>query len=261
LGARIERSVRYRLVMNVWLAIAFGFVLAQIATLATTVYLHRGLAHRAITVHPAAAFVFRFFLWITTGMRAREWTAVHRKHHAASDTAGDPHSPLVLGFWRVQLANAALYRRTARDGETVGKYARDLPPDRFDRWFFDRSWVGLALGVTIACLLLGWQTGLLASVVHAVTYLMMSGAVNAVGHTRGSRPHDNKATNGRVLALLTVGEGLHNNHHNAPTSARFSERFGEIDFGWWTVRALAALHLVKVRQLTRERDTAVAAGV
>ncbi|MEX0947530.1 MAG: fatty acid desaturase [Acidimicrobiia bacterium] len=238
--------------MNLLLGIAAGFVIAQVATLATTVYLHRGLAHRAITVHPAAAMVLRFFLWISTGMRAREWAAVHRKHHAASDTPGDPHSPIVLGFWRVQLANAALYRRTARDGETVTKYARDLPPDRLDKFLLDHAFLGLGVGVTISCLIFGWQTGLVAAVVHAVTYLMMSGAINAVGHTHGSRPHDNKATNGRVLALFTLGEGLHNNHHNAPTSARFSERFGEIDFGWWTVRLLAALRLAKIRQRTRD---------
>ena len=85
----------------------------------TSVYLHRGVAHRALTVHPAAAMFCRVFIWMATGMRPREWVAVHRRHHAATDTVDDPHSPAVLGFWRVQLANAALYRRTPRDGETV----------------------------------------------------------------------------------------------------------------------------------------------
>jgi stearoyl-CoA desaturase (delta-9 desaturase) len=244
--------------MDVVVALVAGVLLAQAATLATTVYLHRGLAHRAVAIHPAIAVLMRFFLWITTGMRAREWAAVHRKHHANSDTDADPHSPLVLGFWRVQLANAALYRRTARDGETVGRYARDLPPDRLDRMLFDHAFVGLALGITMFCLILGWQTGLVASAVHAVTYLMMSGAINAVGHTRGRRPHANAATNGRLLALLTSGEGLHNNHHADPTSARFSQRLGEFDPGWWVVRALAALRLAKIRQ--RARDTVALAG-
>ena len=238
--------------MDLLLALGAGLLVAQIATLATTVYLHRGLAHRAVAIHPAAALFLRFFLWISTGMRAREWTAVHRKHHAASDTEADPHSPIVLGFWRVQLANAALYRRTARDGETVDKYARDLPPSRLDRLLFDHAFLGLGIGITIFCLMLGWQTGLVASAVHAVTYLMMSGAINAIGHTHGSRPHDNKATNGRLLAIVTSGEGLHNNHHAAPTSARFSQRFGEIDPGWWFVRALAALRLAKVRERIHE---------
>jgi stearoyl-CoA desaturase (delta-9 desaturase) len=233
--------------MHVLTAVLVGFAISQLAILTTTVYLHRGLAHRAISVHPAAAVPMRFFLWITTGMKSREWAAVHRRHHAATDTVDDPHSPLVLGFWRVQLANAALYRRFARDNETVRRYAKDVPPDRLDRWFFDHAFLGLGIGVTILCLALGWQTGLLAAVVHLVSYLGLSGAINAIGHTRGKRPYENSATNGRVLALITCGEGLHNNHHAAPTSARFSFRGSELDPGWWTVRALAAMRLVKIR--------------
>jgi len=229
------------------LAVVVGLVIAQVGILATTVYLHRGLAHRALTVHPALTVPLRAFLWMATGMRAREWAAVHRKHHAATDTPEDPHSPLVLGFWRVQLANAALYRRTARDGETVQKYARDLPPDRLDRWFFDHAFLGLGIGITIMCLVFGWPTGLLASAVHAVAYLGLSGAINAIGHTWGTRPNDNSATNGRLLALITSGEGLHNNHHDSPTSARFAQRATEPDPGWWVVRGLATLRLATVR--------------
>lgn len=229
------------------LAVVVGLVTAEVGILATTVYLHRGLAHRALTVHPALALPLRAFLWVATGMKAREWTAVHRRHHAATDTPDDPHSPLVLGFWRVQLANAALYRRVARDGETVDKYARDLPPDRLDRWFFDHAFLGLGIGITVLCLVLGWPTGLLAAVVHAVAYLGLSGAINAIGHTHGTRPNANSATNGRLLALITSGEGLHNNHHAAPTSARFAMRASEPDPGWWIVRGLTALRLATLR--------------
>jgi stearoyl-CoA desaturase (delta-9 desaturase) len=233
--------------MNVLLAVVVGVLLSQFGILVTTVYLHRGLAHRALTTHPALGLACRVFLWMATGMRPREWAAVHRRHHAATDTVDDPHSPLILGFWRVQLANAALYRRFARDDETVPKYARDLPPDRLDRWFFDHAFLGLGIGIALMCLLLGWQTGLLAAAIHAVMYLGLSGSINAIGHTRGKRPYENSATNGRVLALITSGEGLHNNHHAAPTSARFAFRRSEIDPGWWTVRVLSALRLVKVR--------------
>ena len=233
-----------------WLALAIGFGVAQLGILATTIYLHRGLAHRGLSVHPVLGFVLRFFLWLSTGMRAREWVAVHRRHHASSDTPDDPHSPLVLGFWRVQLANAALYRRAARDGETVTKYARDLQPDVFDRVLFDRAWLGLGIGVTSLCLVVGWPTGLVAAVIHLVSYIGLSGAINAVGHTRGSRPYENKATNGRLLALITSGEGLHNNHHAMPTSARFSQRFGEIDPAWWCIRGLSLVGLARVRQHT-----------
>ena len=238
---------RYVAGVHVITALVVGLVVAQAAILATTVYLHRGLAHRAITLHPVATGALRFFIWITTGMKPREWAAVHRRHHSSTDTADDPHSPAVLGFWRVQLANAALYRRTARDGVTVSRYARDLPADVLDRWLFDRAWLGLGIGVTILCLLLGWPTGLLAAGVHLVSYLGLSGSINAVGHTVGRRPHPNSATNGRLLALITAGEGLHNNHHAAPTSARFARARGDLDPGWWAVRALASLRLARIR--------------
>jgi len=129
----------------------------------------------------------------------------------------------------------------------VGKYARDLPPDVFDRVLFDHSGLGLGVGITALCLVVGWPTGLLAAGIHLVAYIGLSGAINAVGHTYGSRPHDNKATNGRLLALITSGEGLHNNHHAMPTSARFSQRFGEIDPAWWVIRVLSLLGLARVR--------------
>ena len=88
-------------------------------------------------MHPVAAVPCRFVIWITTGMRPREWVAVHRKHHAATDTEEDPHSPLVVGFWRVQLGNVGLYKRVASDKANTRKYARDIPHDRIDKLAFD----------------------------------------------------------------------------------------------------------------------------
>ncbi|MFA5884363.1 MAG: fatty acid desaturase [Acidimicrobiia bacterium] len=242
------------MVLPILLAVVVGLVVTQIAMFATTVYLHRGITHRALAVHPVFAFGCRSLLWITTGMRPREWAAVHRRHHAATDTPEDPHSPAQVGFWRVQLTNAAMYRRVARDGVTVDKYSRDLPPDRFDRWMFDHAWFGLGVGVTLLCVLFtipfgpwGIALGFLAAVVHMVSYLGLSGAVNAVGHTFGRRPHPNSATNGWLLALFTWGEGLHNNHHDMPTSARFSRRAWPFDHAWWTIRVLTWVHLVRLR--------------
>jgi stearoyl-CoA desaturase (delta-9 desaturase) len=233
-------------------AFVAAFIVTQCAIFATTVYLHRGLTHRALTVHPVAALPFRFIVWITTGMRPREWVAVHRKHHAATDTEDDPHSPAVMGFWRVQLANAALYKRAASDETIVRKYARDLPPDAFDRYVFDRSFLGLGLGITFLVVVMwalgfGLATGFAAAGMHAVMYLFVGGAINAIAHYKGKRPYSNSGTNMRVLALLIGGEGLHNNHHAAPTSARFSLHRGEIDPGWWFVRMLVALKLAHVR--------------
>jgi stearoyl-CoA desaturase (Delta-9 desaturase) len=229
------------------LAILLGLALSQVGNLATTIYLHRALAHRAITLSPAAAFAARVVIWLTTGIKPREWAAVHRRHHAFTDTEGDPHSPVLLGWVRVQLTNAALYRRTARDGVTVARYARDIPADRWDRALFDKAWLGL--GITFALLIgfLGPLWGVVAGVVHILSYLALNAAVNAVAHTFGRRPHDNSATNLQWLAWLTGGEGLHNNHHAAPTVARLAHRRGEIDPAWPIVRLLRRLGHATVR--------------
>ncbi len=233
-------------------AVAAAFVVTELSIVITTVYLHRALAHRALTVHPIVATPFRFVIWITTGMRPREWVAVHRKHHAATDTADDPHSPAVVGFWRVQLGNVGLYKRAASDPANVRKYARDIRTDRLDRVAFDYSLLGLSIGIAILvvttwALGFGLAVGFLAAGIHAVTYVMLSGAINAVGHKYGAQPYKNSATNMQSLALVTGGEGLHNNHHAAPTSARFSLGRGELDPGWWLVRLLVTLRLAHVR--------------
>ena len=224
-----------------------GIAVMLLANVITTVYLHRALAHRALTIRQPITFVFRFLTWVMTGIRPRQWVAVHRKHHAYTDVDGDPHSPVLLGWKRVQFANVALYRQVANDPETVTKYAKDLPPDRLDRWFFDRALVGLGVRIAFLMVVLGPWAGLVAAFVHANLYLATSSGVNAMGHTFGRRPYDNHAGNLQWLAWLTAGEGLHNNHHAAPTSAKLSHRRWEFDPGWWVISTLRRLGLAKVR--------------
>ena len=238
--------------MRILAAVLAGLAVAQFATLLTTVYLHRALSHRALTVRPGAALVLRTLLWITTGIRAREWVAVHRKHHAFSDAEGDPHSPLLEGFAMVQFGNVALYRRALRDGMLVQRYARDLPPDRFDRVLFDHAFIGLGLGIGALCVVFGPVAGLLAAVVHTASYLLLNAAINAIGHLWGSRPFDNRARNNQWLAWVTAGEGLHNNHHAAPTSAKLALERGEVDPAWPFVRLLVWRGWATVR-LDQER--------
>ena len=132
------------------LAPVTAFLLAQIATVATSIYLHRALAHRSLTIRPAADILFRAVLWVLTGQRRRIWVAVHRKHHAFTDREGDPHSPRLLGFWRVQLFNVVYYIREARNPETIRTFAPDLKEDRLDRLVFGRGWLGPTLGVGLA---------------------------------------------------------------------------------------------------------------
>ncbi len=224
--------------MPILFALLVGFAICQLGTVLTTVYLHRALSHRALSLSPGVTWVCRVLTWVVTGVRPRQWVAVHRKHHAFTDVEGDPHSPLLEGFATVQFGNVALYRKVARDRDVVARYARDLPPDRWDRLFFDHACIGLGIGIALLVLWLGPALGLLAAGFHTVTYLLLNAAVNAVGHTFGRQPHDNTSYNSQWLAWITVGEGLHNNHHAAPTSARLALQPGEVDPGWWVVRFL-----------------------
>lgn len=242
------------------LGVVVGLVLSQVATLVTTIYLHRGLSHRALTAGPGLTAVLRVLTWVMTGIRPRQWVAVHRKHHAHTDVEGDPHSPLLEGFATVQLANVVLYRRVAKDEAQVARYARDLPADAWDRVLFDRALVGLGLGIAVMAVVLGPAVAAVAAVVHAVSYLLLNAAVNAVGHTWGKQPHPNGARNSQLLALVTSGEGLHNNHHHASTSPRMSLARGEIDPGWWVIRAAQRLGWVSLRERRVERDEELVAA-
>ena len=127
-------------------SLAIAAVLTQVATFSTTIYLHRCATHRALTLHPAIAWLFRFALWITTGLSTKEWVAVHRKHHAFTDEDGDPHSPRLKGFWPVQLGNVVYYVREARNADTIERYSRDIKVDRSDQWLFNYGLVGPVLG-------------------------------------------------------------------------------------------------------------------
>ena len=232
---------------QVWIVPLVAIALTQTAIVATSVYLHRTLAHRALAVHPVADVLFRTVLWLTTGLHRQEWVAVHRKHHAFTDREGDPHSPRLLGVWRVQLLNAYYYQREARNPDTIQKFAPDLAEDRLDRALFSRGVVGPSLGTALLCLLLGVGPGLIAALAHAVLYVgVLAPLINGVGHWRGAQNFRNTAYNSAVLAWVTGGESLHNNHHAHPGAPKFSARRVEFDPSWLVIRALAAVRLVVV---------------
>jgi stearoyl-CoA desaturase (delta-9 desaturase) len=236
-------------VPGILLAVLVGLAVCQVSIFLTTIFLHRTLSHRAITMSPGLRFACRFLTWITTGIQPREWVAVHRRHHAFTDVEGDPHSPVLEGFAAVQIGNVVMYRRVARDGITVEKYARDMPGDGWDRVLFDHGVVGLGVGIGILFLIFwgNWELVAVAAATHVVSYLMLNSAVNAVGHRFGARPFEGFAANSQWLAWLTGGEGLHSNHHAAPTSARLSFRRGEIDPGWWLIALARRFRWLTVR--------------
>ncbi len=230
-----------------WVVPLVALTLAQIAAIATSVYLHRGLAHRALRLHPIADVCFRAVLWLTTGQSRREWVAVHRKHHTFTDREGDPHSPRLLGVWRVQLLNVYYYVREARNLETIRRFAPDIAEDWWDRAMFSWGLSGLALGITLLCLTLGIWPGLTAGLVHALLYVfVLVPLINGLGHWRGAQNFANTAYNWRVLAWITGGESLHNNHHAYPRAPKFSMGRFEFDPSWVVIRGLALIGLVEI---------------
>jgi stearoyl-CoA desaturase (Delta-9 desaturase) len=232
---------------SLWVVPLAALTLTQIAAVSTSVYLHRGLAHRALRLHPLVDVCFRVLLWLTTGQNRREWVAVHRKHHKFTDREGDPHSPKVLGFWRVQLFNVYYYVREAKNPDTIRTFAPDLSEDRLDRAIFSFGRTGLGLGIALLCLTLGLWPGLIVALAHAVLYVfVLAPLINGLGHWRGAQNFANTAYNSRLLSLVTGGESLHNNHHAHPRAPKFSMRRLEFDPSWAVIRCLALVSLVEI---------------
>ena len=238
---------------DIVLIVLVAVALTEMAVLITSIYLHRGLAHRSLVLHPAAELLCRVLLWLTTGQRRQEWVAVHRKHHTFTDREGDPHSPQLLGFWRIQLFNVYYYAREARKADTLRRFAPDLAEDRLDRLVFSHGWTGLAAGTGALCLALGLWAGAAAMVLHAVLYVfVLAPLINGLGHWHGRQTFRNSAYNIRLLSYVTGGESLHNNHHAHPRAPKFSMSRREYDPSWTVIRVLAALRVVTVHEVAAE---------
>jgi stearoyl-CoA desaturase (Delta-9 desaturase) len=235
---------------------AVTVVVLQTSVFLTTIYLHRFITHRGLQLHPVIGNLMHLHLSIFTGVVPREWAAVHRKHHHFSDREGDPHSPKVYGLWRVLFGNYFYYKRETKNATTVAKYTPDYRPDLVDR--IPLIQYALFAGLTIFMLLFGWAWGIAAWIFHLVFYVLLNSMINSLCHHSGYKNYDNGATNLQSVALLTAGEGLHNNHHEFPTSARLSLRKGEIDPAWPVIVVLQWMRLARVETapLTKAFDQA-----
>ena len=115
--------------MEYVVAVLVGLALAEVATLITTIYLHRVLSHKAIRLHPALTMFMRIGTWMLTSISPREWVAVHRKHHNFSDVEGDPHSPHIEGYWKIMIGQRLLLPPRGQRGRYPGE-VRLRPPLR-----------------------------------------------------------------------------------------------------------------------------------
>ena len=239
---------------------AYLFVGFYLATgLGITVGYHRLFTHRSFSTNQPIRIALAILGAMTLQGPVTQWVTDHRKHHARSDADGDPHSPHLDGpgvFGAVRgFAHAHIGWLFSTKGMERGLiYGRDLFEDRPIR-FVDRCyllWVALSVGLPFL-----FAYAITGSVSRGVEALVWAGlvrifcfqhatfAVNSVCHVFGRRPYvtGDKSTNNVIVALLTFGEGWHNNHHAFPRSARHGLRRVQLDVSYLVITALSLLHL------------------
>jgi len=235
-----------------WQIVLFALAVTHVTIASVTIFLHRCQAHRALELHPIASHFFRFWLWLTTGMVTKEWTAVHRKHHARCETPEDPHSPRVYGIKKVLLEGAELYRAAAKDQAMLEKFGRGTPDDWIERNLYTRFSVA---GIFVMLFINFMLFGLLGISVFALQMLWIpvtaAGVINGIGHYLGYRNYDSPDASTNVVpwGILIGGEELHNNHHAFGSSAKLSSKWYEFDIGWMYIRILQFLGLATVRKV------------
>jgi stearoyl-CoA desaturase (Delta-9 desaturase) len=222
-----------------WLELGL-FIGFYVATgLGTTAGFHRMLTHRSFqTIAPVKVLFLGLGSMANQG-RCIDWAAHHLKHHAHSDREGDPHSP-IHGFFHAYAG--WIIRGSAPERE---RYCKRLLEDRVVL-FIDRTapaWV--VLGLVVPYLVAGWLGLLWGGVVRIAFTSQVAFAVNSIGHMFGSRPFETKdeSRNNWFLALLSFGDGWHNNHHAFPTMAFHGMQRYEVDPAGLLIRALARLRL------------------
>jgi stearoyl-CoA desaturase (delta-9 desaturase) len=230
--------------------ILITLLMTHLTIVSVTLYLHRSQAHKGVEFHPVLAHVMRFWLWLTTGMTTKQWVAIHRKHHRFSDVEGDPHTPHVYGIWHVLVKGAGLYHSAGKDNLMVQQYGVGTPDDWIERVIYTpHSRLGLLLMLAIDLALFGaW--GLLVWGIQMIWIpFWAAGVINGLAHWWGYRNGKTKdySRNISPIGIIIGGEELHNNHHLAPASPKFSLKPWEFDIGWMYIKGLEFLGLAKLK--------------
>jgi len=178
------------------------------------------------------------------------WVATHRVHHQKSDQAGDPHSPRDGGWWAH--AGWIMFGETKHNNtRLMSRYAPDLAKDLFYVRLNNYHWVPLTV-LGFALLAIGGLPMMLWGICFRVVFgLHATWLVNSATHMWGGRRFQTRddSRNNWWVALLTFGEGWHNNHHAHPTSARHGLAWYEFDPSWITLKLLKRLGIAKSIQV------------
>jgi stearoyl-CoA desaturase (delta-9 desaturase) len=232
---------------------------------------HRLLTHRGYHVPKWVEYCMAICATLALEGGPIFWVSTHRVHHQLSDQEGDPHTPREGAWWAHTgwiFFGEALHAQT----EVLARYTPDLHRDRFHIWLSKYHWLPLTLSGALL-LGLGWAFGgpmsgigfLLWGVMLRVTLgLHATWLVNSATHLWGSRRFETRddSRNSWWVALLTGGEGWHNNHHAHPVSARHGLRWYEIDPNFYGIWILSKLGLAKKIQVAKyDRENPKPAGM
>lgn len=222
-------------VMN-WMALSWGIGMGY----------HRLHTHRGYKVPKALDYFFALCASFALEGGPISWVATHRIHHQNSDQPGDPHSPRDGAWWAHvgwMLFGEAVHNNT----KLMARYAPDLAKDRFYVWLNNYHYVPLTV-VGIAMLIFGGLSMFLWAICLRVTLgWHFTWLVNSATHMWGSRRFATRddSRNNWLVAMLTFGEGWHNNHHAHPTSARHGLAWYEVDLTWYQIRLLNRLGIIQ----------------
>ncbi len=235
-----------------WSALVVALVVYLLAGLGVTMGYHRLLTHRSFQTPKLVEYILTALGSLANQGGPLQWVAVHRVHHRHSDEEGDPHSPRD-GVWWAHMLWWMPYVPALDDAVRYQKYVLDLSKDRMHR-LFDRYYILLTLllagllyglgeawgGVGLSWLV--WGIFVRTTLQYHATYL-----VNSATHMWGYQSHKTKdrSTNLWWVALLTLGEGWHNNHHAFPRSARHGLRWWEIDVTYLLIRLMSFVALAR----------------
>ena len=233
------------------------FVVAYFATgaLGVTLCYHRLLTHRSFKTPRWVEYLLTFFAASSLQGGPITWVATHRLHHKEADETSDPHTPVQDGFlWSHVLWNIYDKPGFTKYQEYV-RYAKDLardPMHRFFNWAFFPIYLGVALAMFgIGFAFGGWKLALSLVVwgcfLRTVTVWHSTWFVNSATHLWGYRRYKtiDDSRNNWWVALLTFGEGWHNNHHADQRSAAHGHRWYEIDMTYWMIRGMQAVGLAR----------------
>ena len=219
-----------------WMAIGLGIGMGY----------HRLHTHRSYHVPKPLEYFFAICGTLTLEGGPIFWVATHRIHHQHSDTDEDPHTPRHGGFW-AHMGWILFGEGHHNDTQTMARYAPDLASDRFYRLLNTYHWVPLTVFGFAALALGGWAAVYWLVFLRVVVGLHATWLVNSATHMWGTRRFQTKddSKNSWWVAILTFGEGWHNNHHAHPTSARHGLAWYEFDLTWLQIRVLEFLRVAK----------------